>query len=1439
MSLLSPCLLGQLFPLYLIHFLFVLVFSVMSKQGIYVSHLTGNDSKTCGEASFPCRTISYAIQQLSTGLYIYINGTDTLKNPYTCGALDPGKIGIYLKKSVSFVSINSRAYISCRHGNSWLVYGTENKGGVRISFSGLAFVNTSLYLFDAYVVVNDTLFMETKVVSLLFRVSNLPRFYLSLNNVVFQQNEACIAIICNYAGSRVQLINITNTVFYQNGNSSSKFASIFMSLSRFKKLMNIQMKNCSFKKNTFTKFGMVEVTNNFGTINVSLNQLRVEENSQTNPSVLDNYFGAFRFVSTRTILSLKYGFISKINANFLNMIGISAQIDISNVAVDGFYSVTPGGGGINIMQHDSCSMSIKDSTFRNGNSNDTGGLVSIIAPNSTLSIQNSIIWNISSFNQGGAVYIQSSQNALLRITNVSFSYSASTICGGAVCVTAGTLLMFVHGSEFLRNSAINGAAIHIYIPAVNNVSIGLSNSHFIENSASDGGIIEVSTLRKESSFSLSINNVMFVKNRLATRSQHTWAIIYLNVKSTMIAVNFKNVHFIGNALTRGTCFHAYFNKSSSHSITLDTCIFRQNIGFSIIFAGGYVSLACKNSIFDSNIVTPGSQAVIMLYLRQSTIFIMNTTFVNNLGGSLSALLGGNYSLLKINNSVFVRNKNIGSVGTLILLTMSNQHNPRFIIRIERVLFQENIAVTGSVLYMGSSDVLFENCTFLNNFSSLQGGVIISGIGSSGRGTTNLAVYHSVFRQTIKKIVINNTKEFIPTSFLRLFSSGTLTVGNTTFSQNTKLDVPLILIPSANRILFDEASLSFCPVGHDIVKNYYIYTGINGTSLIGLTFSCKECDHNMYSLQRGTARGLATEDAFQCLPCPRGGDCIPAIKSRTNYWGYQVSLNPPKLAFTICPFGYCKSPPTNRTDYNACQGKRTGVMCGMCSHGYSEALWSTYCTSNKDCKDHWFWILFVALIFFMAIILVFKPPLVTYFLKQIFWFRTSNHTANTQAYHDISPSSFLDEETAQENISLSPTIQRKQDKRQFLRFVDIIFYFYQIAQLLLSSSSLTEFFDIQFFQPVLGFFNFQPSFSNQGLLCPFPGLTPETKLVFKIAPVFGTLIAIFLIYGLRSFISRLQGSIRPSIAPYFQASIKTIVLGYVALATVSISLIRCVFVAGESRWFYNGNITCYQWWQYASFIINTIFVIPFIFVLAFISFKLHHDGITVRQFISAIIFPLPFLILWLLRVVCSSAVANVEENENISALKELLLAPYKQPNGADKRGALYWQSVLIARRFILVLIFSVVTEPSIRLFSMTFACVLVFFYHLKVKPFQNPLANNCESFSLLLLILLGLINLFKSVFVGSEQNIKGSLVTVLKVFQWLEIVMLGLFPAVLLLLLFFALISFSVRVFFVCCWSISKFLIRPCAQRWFPRDSSQALLDVCDSTDDYMERDVIS
>ena len=1432
-----------------------LAFLVLSEEGIYVSRFNGNDTKTCGKVSSPCRSISYGIQQLSTRLYIYLDGTDTSKSPYPCQASDPRYPGIVLTKSASFVSIKSRAHISCLRGIPWLAYGTKRKHGIRISFTGLTFLNTSVQLSDAFMTVDDTVFAEAKLVSLDIRVEKLPRFDLSLNNVVFEKNTACVRI---YTKTSKVFVNITNTIFYQNGNPSSNIPSILW-LASSNTSINIQVRNCSFEKNTFKEYGMITVLNVFGATNVLLKQLRLKENRQTNPSI-KNYNGLFRFKSAQLFLRLEYGFIYKTSGTLMYvMSGQSAKINISNTEVDEFYSGSAGGGVVNVMKLDSCYLLIKDSSFRNGNNYHYGGILLIATKNATITIQNSTIHNIFSSITGGAVYIQSdpkdypdSKNSkrnffvFLRITNSSFSNSSSgEFAGGALAVLAQTLFAIIEDSLFLQCNA-TGPGGALFFELKDNGTIGLHNSYFLKNSAYDGAIVFLlySGRRNDSSINVSIINVTFLENSICMQTNYFYGIAHFAARSAKITVDFKNTYFIKNFAGRGcTMILFYCSQFCPHLnfVTLDNCIFRNNVGHSAVnLLNWRTFLTCKHSIFDSLTIGPAifiGPAVFLIKSNDSMIFIVNTTFVNNFCKTIIAVLGG-ISTLTITNSEFIRNSDTSGFGGILELG-GNKNQPDNIhihihIHITRTLFQQNIGNFGSVLALGNARVVvITNCTFLNNFAHSQGGLLLNGIPSS----LHLFIFHSVFRQTIPKIVSHSKKKFMATAFLWLLSPAELNIVNTTFDQRTKSNDPLIFVSTANKLIIDKTSLSSCPLGHDIERTSYNYKKYDNTSsFIGLSFSCKECDYNFYSLQRGTARGLNVDDNFQCLPCPRGAHCVPAIKSKTNYWGYYVSLNPPKLAFTICPFGYCKSPPTNSTEYNACQGKRTGVMCGMCCQGYTEALWSTYCTPVKDCNDHWFWILFLALVFSMAMILVFKPPFVTYCLKQIFWFRPNSRDAVTRNNHDIISSS-SNEETPQENILLSST-QLKQDKRQFSRFVDIIFYFYQIAQLLLSSSSLKEFFVSQFLEPVLGFFNFQPSFTKEGFFCPFPGLTPETKLIFKIAPVFGTLIAIFFIYVLHSFICRMRGAIRPAIAPYLQASIKTVFLGYVNMAIVSMSLIRCVVVADESRWFYNGNITCYQWWQYVSFTFIAIFVIPFIFVLALVSFKLHHDKITVRQFLLAIIFPLPFLILWLIRFASSSAVANVEENQNVNALKEMLLASYRQPNDRSKLGALYWQSVSIARRFFLVLIFCIITEPSIRLFCMTIVCVVVLCCHLKVKPFQNSLANNLESLSLFFLTILGLINLFKSVFVGSEQNIKGSLLTVLKVFHWLETVMLGLFPAVLLLLLSFAVISFTLRVLVVICWSIFKFLFRPCAQRWISRDSAP-LLNVCDNTENDVEGYVIN
>ena len=344
----------------------------MSEQGIYVSRLTGHDTKTCGKVSSPCRTISHDIKQLSTELYIYLDGTDTLKNPYACEAVYTGYPGILLNQSISFLSIKSRTYISCLHGNYWLADGTRNKDGIRITFSGLVFLNTSLRFFDAILTVKDTEFVKTKLSSLYIQVVNLSRYDLLFNNVFFHANDACIYMRINNQGGKV-FVNITDTVFYQNGNPSSEMRSIFWLYSK-KTFMNVQLRNCSFQKNTLTKYGIFFVANDLGTTSVLLSQLKLKENIRTNRRMKLNV-GVFHFCSARVFMTLEYGLLSKTFTSFLTVIGNSAQINMSNFEVYEFYSATGGGGVVDLIQSDFCSLSIKDSLFHNGNSNGSGGVV--------------------------------------------------------------------------------------------------------------------------------------------------------------------------------------------------------------------------------------------------------------------------------------------------------------------------------------------------------------------------------------------------------------------------------------------------------------------------------------------------------------------------------------------------------------------------------------------------------------------------------------------------------------------------------------------------------------------------------------------------------------------------------------------------------------------------------------------------------------------------------------------------------------------------------------------------------------------------------------------------------------------------------------------------------------------------------------------------------
>ena len=83
--------------------------------------------------------------------------------------------------------------------------------------------------------------------------------------------------------------------------------------------------------------------------------------------------------------------------------------------------------------------------------------------------------------------------------------------------------------------------------------------------------------------------------------------------------------------------------------------------------------------------------------------------------------------------------------------------------------------------------------------------------------------------------------------------------------------------------------------------------------------------------------IITDPKLQCHECPWGGGgggiCNDSVRAKPNHWGL-VKDN--KIFFFGCPNSYCCSK-THCEGINKCATHRTGILCGRCKEGYSDAL----------------------------------------------------------------------------------------------------------------------------------------------------------------------------------------------------------------------------------------------------------------------------------------------------------------------------------------------------------------------------------------------------------------------------------------------------------------------------------------------------------------------
>ena len=707
---------------------------------------------------------------------------------------------------------------------------------------------------------------------------------------------------------------------------------------------------------------------------------------------------------------------------------------------------------------------------------------------------------------------------------------------------------------------------------------------------------------------------------------------------------------------------------------------------------------------------------------------------------------------------------------------------------EDTLFQNNSGKISGAVQIINGYVKFQSCSFIDNFSERDFGQVYVGYGSA-----KVEFQSCVFKRTKKEGTYRDIPRhtFVVGRFLHSESGGPLKIENTSFHSRPEDRIEhqsALRIYSGGYFDMDQSSTIQCAIGSYLqFKNlsHFIYQGGKGNNFcrINVTtelFSCRMCPPKMYSLERGFFRGLAIHKYITCLKCPFGAHCNGPnnILAKPNFWGYKITnaSNFSSLKFLPCPWEYCRhQDPDSYQDngYNSCHGFRSGILCGQCAAGYSETLFSSHCRKSSECN--WrnpLWILMPLYSVLLIIYLLKKPSLVLLLKEQILWFRKDR----------------------QRVVSLENSAGHIKEDLEY-GYIKTAFFFYQVADLLSTDSLENTMAKVPYISAVVALFNFEVNVVDKGIGCPFPGLTVVTKELFLSALVFVAIAHVFIIYCLHLAVNLTLRRGKPLFAHYVAVAMEILLLGYDRLAETSLKLMHCVSVGSVWRLYFDGNIVCWQWWQHGLLAYNAVFVVPFVGILYWGSSKLYNKTISWKEFVGACIVPLPFLVCWFVK----SLYHRTRQNRNLTQIRDectdeiskILHGPFRPPTEKDQ-GTLYWESVLIGGRLVLLTFRSFIPNSMLLFLCMSMACVLMLAFHLIKKPFRDPVVDKLGTLSLGALACIAIMNLTAATLTSAAVRPEGPNKDIMVVLRWIIVAILCFFPVMIALLFLFALFSQLVR-----------------------------------------------
>ncbi|XP_032221950.2 uncharacterized protein LOC116604125 [Nematostella vectensis] len=1396
--------------------LFLLLFvqgtEVIANRTVYVSRAHGHDTDSCGDnPSMPCKSLTRGFRRLPPGGTLALDGTDTEKDPYDCGS----KKSLYINIGFTMVSSKSKACISCT-GDGIHVNLTMSQNHSQVAMSQLVFKKTQLVFLNPNILIQECTLIDAAIH--VWLAPSLTRS-ITLSGVVFADNSECLKV--EVVGIPRVLSNLMlqlkNVLFQRNLKNKSTPALVEITGRTF---LTSVWSNVSVMGNALPLFSCdVHVIHQIcKAININGNIIRgFQEKSifHVNASTANVTF-------SNIFSNGNDGF------GFLTVASDNVMVEISDSNFTGHHSRTAS-GIVNIPTGRNIEVRLLSSNFTKSNGT-VGGVLSISDgknKNVKLRMRNISIFKCSGGGLGGSVVI--GRKARTSKTNYIF-FGVTNLDIDAMDVLASknhglpddqqncvfclfgnrNLKVNLKGVRFVCNKGkIGPLSIRHLGGRQGDVEVNMTKTLFIDNRASKGmAFIKATDSSKINKFVVRIEHSESIGNKKSPIQTDAFEVYINHFTCTDTPLCFILKQNLKGARTIWHIKNSYFGRNK---ICISTFLGKQP---------RYIDILLKNITVYNNTISSGSPGLSINLGRASNaqlftranVSLQNVRFIDNQVHSGNSFLFGitvparNGTVnITIRNTLFEKNYYLKSrmkseVSSLLLFHMPDDPISMFdhkltkgpcprkrfvyknVLNFEKVIFRRNTAYN-SIIFLKNGFSSFNGCFFKdNNVQNPEGGSQIY----QEEGTAGLQIANSEFLRTMKPPFpprIKNENEAVPsTPFLRVQGNGPFEVFNSSF-RSTFLETLSTgtFISKTGFVHIDNDTMFSCPVGSyakltDTSHTIFSDSGKCSINITKLIYECKSCPKAHYSLQSGLYFGTQKKKFIPCLPCPFGASCSYNIKSEHDFWGYVVCNKTDGLNFTNCPEKYCTVPRTvsNASVYNSCYGNRTGLLCGACAEGFTESLFCTHCRRRESCNDAWFWVVAVFYSALLAAYILYKPQFVSYMIHKSFWFKGEVPNSRVSQMHEHG-------------------------------YTKIVFYFYQVADVIMLQPYAEILARTKLVILIVSLFNFKVKVVDVNFGCPFPGLTAVTKELFWSLSVFLTMSFLPMLYGVECLYCRIKKRPKPFLAAYLAAVVEILLLGYERLGETSLKLLSCVplVVHGEKqlRLFHDAHIRCWNWWQYLLMAYNLTFMIPFIFVLFFGSVKLHRRQISPNWFIAACCFPLPVIVVWLILYLRRKQRSTSEYNESFrgretrSALMEVLGEAFREPAGPNK-GAIYWESVLTARRFVFLCLAAFITSPAHRLLIITIICVINLVHTLIVTPYKKRGANYLAVALLFVHVVLAVANLGRAVLISAGARARGPIKDLMEYLEVLQVFLLSVLPALLLLLAVLMVLSQIMRLMLI-------------------------------------------